>query len=59
MALLGSVAIGLLYPLVRPYLGRTVALIAGLLGVYHFGLYVLSIARSRRASTWSCFSSSS
>ncbi|MFL6294042.1 MAG: glycosyltransferase family 39 protein [Thermoanaerobaculia bacterium] len=44
MALLGSVAIGLLYLLVRPYLGRTVALIAALLGVYHFGLYVLSIA---------------
>lgn len=44
MALLGSLAIGLLYLLVRPYLGRTVALIAALLGVYHFGLYVLSIA---------------
>ncbi|HEX5717396.1 MAG TPA: glycosyltransferase family 39 protein, partial [Thermoanaerobaculia bacterium] len=44
IALLGSVAIGLLYLLVRPYLGRTVALIAALLGVYHFGLYVLSIA---------------
>jgi 4-amino-4-deoxy-L-arabinose transferase-like glycosyltransferase len=44
MALLGSVAIGLLYLLVRPYLGRTVALIAALLGIYHFGLYVLSIA---------------
>jgi hypothetical protein len=44
MAFLGSVAIGLLYLLVRPYLGRTVALIAALLGVYHFGLYVLSIA---------------
>lgn len=44
IALLGSVAIGLLYLLVRPYLGRIVALIAALLGVYHFGLYVLSIA---------------
>ncbi|HET9226482.1 MAG TPA: glycosyltransferase family 39 protein [Thermoanaerobaculia bacterium] len=44
MALLGSVAIGLLFLLVRPYLGRTAALIAALLGVYHFGLYVLSIA---------------
>ncbi|HWN43219.1 MAG TPA: glycosyltransferase family 39 protein, partial [Thermoanaerobaculia bacterium] len=44
IALLGSVAIGLLYLLVRPYLGRTIALIAALLGVYHFGLYVLSIA---------------
>ncbi|HYN20517.1 MAG TPA: glycosyltransferase family 39 protein, partial [Thermoanaerobaculia bacterium] len=44
MALLGSVAIGLLYLLVRPYLGRTVALIVSLLSLYHFGLYVLSIA---------------
>ena len=44
IALLGSAAIGLLYLLVRPYLGRTVALIAALLGAYHFGLYVLSIA---------------
>lgn len=44
MALLGSAAIGLLYLLVRPYLGRTVALVASLLGVYHFGLYVLSVA---------------
>lgn len=44
IALLGSIAVGLLYLLVRPYLGRTVALIAALLGVYHFGLYVLSIA---------------
>lgn len=44
MALLGSVAIGQLYLLARPYLGRAVALIASLLGLYHFGLYVLSVA---------------
>ncbi len=44
MALLGSVAIGQLFLLARPYLGRTVALIASLLGLYHFGLYVLSVA---------------
>jgi hypothetical protein len=44
MALLGSLALGLLYLLARPYLGRTVALLASLLGVYHFGLYVLSVA---------------
>jgi hypothetical protein len=44
MAFLGSLALGLLYLLARPYLGRTVALIASLLGLYHFGLYVLSLA---------------
>ena len=44
MALVGSVSIGLLYLLVRPYLGRTVALIAALLATYDFGLYVLHVA---------------
>ncbi len=44
LALAGSLSIGLLYLLVRPYLGRTAALLAALLGLYHFGLYVLSIA---------------
>lgn len=44
LALVGSLSIGLLYLLVRPYLGRTAALLAALLGLYHFGLYVLSIA---------------
>jgi hypothetical protein len=44
VALIGSFAVGLLYLLVKPYLGRTVALVAALLCVYHFGLSVLSIA---------------
>ena len=41
---LAGLSIGLLYLLARPYVGRSVALIASLLGVYHFGLYVLSVA---------------
>ncbi len=44
MALIGSVSVGLLYLLVRPYLGRTVALVAALLATYDFGLYVLHVA---------------
>jgi hypothetical protein len=44
MALVGSLALGLLYLLARPYLGRTVALLGSFLGIFHFGLDVLSIA---------------
>jgi hypothetical protein len=44
LALVGGLAIGLLYLLVRPYLGRTVALLSALLCLYHFGLSVLAIA---------------
>jgi hypothetical protein len=44
MALVGSLTLGLLYLLARPYVGRTVALLGSFLGIYHFGLYVLSIA---------------
>lgn len=44
MALLGAASVGLLYLLVRPYLGRTGALVAGLLAAWHFGLYVLAVA---------------
>jgi hypothetical protein len=44
LALVGSLAVGLLYLLVRPYLGRTAALLAALLSLYHFGLYVLAVA---------------
>ncbi len=44
VALLGSASIGLLYLLARPYVGRTVALLAALLGIYSFGLSVLHIA---------------
>lgn len=44
VALIGSFSVGLLYLLVKPYLGRTVALVSALLCVYHFGLYVLHAA---------------
>jgi len=44
MALIGSLTLGLLYLLARPYLGRTVALLGSFLGIYHFGLYVLAVA---------------
>ena len=44
LALIGSLAVGLLYLLVEPYLGKTVALISALLATYHFGLYVLHVA---------------
>ena len=44
LAVLGGLTVGLLYLLVRPYLGRATALVAGLLASSHFGLYVLSVA---------------
>ena len=44
VALVGSVSVGLLYLLARPYLGRSTALVAALLAVYDFGLYVLHVA---------------
>lgn len=44
LALFASLAVGLLYLLVRPYLGRVVATLAALLAVYHFGLSVLALA---------------
>jgi len=44
VALIGSASIGLLYLLARPYVGRTVALLASLFGLYSFGLYVLHVA---------------
>jgi len=44
VALIASLSVGLLYLLVKPYLGRTVALVAALLALYHFGLYVLAVA---------------
>lgn len=44
VALIGSVSIGLLYLLVKPYMGRTVALLAAFLGIYSFGLYVIHVA---------------
>jgi hypothetical protein len=44
VALIGSASIGLLYLLARPYVGRTVALLAAFLGTYSFGLYILHVA---------------
>ncbi len=44
MALIGSLPVGLLYLLVKPYLGRTVALLASLLCAWSFGLYVIGVA---------------
>ncbi|MCG8455588.1 MAG: glycosyltransferase family 39 protein [Holophagales bacterium] len=44
LALISSLSIGLLFLLLRPYLGRTVALATSLLCVWHFGHYVLSVA---------------
>ncbi|MCH9649049.1 MAG: glycosyltransferase family 39 protein [Deltaproteobacteria bacterium] len=44
LALVSSCSVGLIYLLVRPYLGKTVALVTSLLCLYHFGLYVIAIA---------------
>ncbi len=44
MALIGSLPVGLLYLLVKPYLGRAVALVAALLCTWSFGLYVIAVA---------------
>ena len=44
IALIGSLPVGLLYLLARPYLGRATALIAALLCAWHFGLYVIGVA---------------
>jgi hypothetical protein len=43
-AVLGGVTVGLLYLLVRPYLGHWCALLTAVLATYHFGLYVLSVS---------------
>ena len=44
IALIGSLPVGLLYLLARPYLGRTAALLAGLLCAWSFGLAVIAVA---------------
>lgn len=44
LALVSSFSVGLIYLLVRPYLGKTVALVTSFLCLYHFGLYVIAIA---------------
>ncbi len=44
LALVGSVSIGLLYAVARPYVGRLAALFGALLSLYSFGLYVIHVA---------------
>jgi 4-amino-4-deoxy-L-arabinose transferase-like glycosyltransferase len=44
IALIGSLPVGLLYLLVKPYLGRAVALVAALLCAWSFGLTVIGVA---------------
>lgn len=44
LAVVGALSVGLVYLLVRPYLGRLAALLTAGLCLYHFGLYILSIA---------------
>lgn len=44
LACISALAVGLYYLLVRPYLGRAVALMTALLMLYHFGFYVIAIA---------------
>lgn len=44
MASISSLSVGLIFVLVRPYLGGAVALLTALLCLYHFGLYVISVA---------------
>ena len=44
LALVSSLSVGLLFLLIKPYLGRTVALLTGLLCAFHFGLAVLGTA---------------
>ena len=44
LAAFSSLSVGLLYLLIRPYLGRTVAILSSLFAAYHFGLYVLALA---------------
>jgi hypothetical protein len=44
IALIGSLPVGLLYTLARPYLGRAVALAASLLCAWSFGLAVIGVA---------------
>lgn len=39
-----SLSVGLLYLLIRPFLGRNVAILSSLFAAYHFGLYVLAVA---------------
>ncbi|MBU1700379.1 MAG: glycosyltransferase family 39 protein [Candidatus Eisenbacteria bacterium] len=44
MAVFGSLPVGLIYLIVKPYLGRTVALVTAGLCLYNFGLYIIGIS---------------
>ncbi|MCA9729451.1 MAG: hypothetical protein KC729_17320, partial [Candidatus Eisenbacteria bacterium] len=44
MAFVGSLPIGLAYLIARPYLGRGAAFTGAMLGVYSFGLCIISVA---------------
>jgi hypothetical protein len=44
MALVGSLPVGLVYLITRPYLGKTLALVTSGLCLYSFGLYVIGVA---------------
>jgi hypothetical protein len=44
MAFVGSLSVGLIYLVSRPFLGRALALTASALCLYSFGLYVFSVA---------------
>jgi hypothetical protein len=44
IALIGSLPVGLIYLLAKPYLGRAVALVAALLCAWSFGLTVIGVA---------------
>ena len=44
IALIGSLPVGLIYLLARPYLGRAAALVASLLCAWSFGLYMIGVA---------------
>lgn len=44
MALVGSLSVGLIYVIARPYLGKLLALATSILCLYSFGLYVIAVA---------------
>ncbi|MGD8394848.1 MAG: hypothetical protein PVF43_05165 [Candidatus Eiseniibacteriota bacterium] len=44
LAILSGGSVGLIFLLVRPYLGRLVALLTAVLCLYHFGLYVIAVS---------------
>jgi hypothetical protein len=44
MGLVGSLPVGLVYLISRPYIGKTPALVTSVLCLYSFGLYVIAVA---------------